>query len=79
MPEPLNGMQRILLYARAHRDLQSQGKDFQIFTERPEVQEVMVRGVYEECAALLPAFVDLRHAPLRNLLHVIEQSRVAVH
>jgi len=74
MPEPLNGMQRTLLHAQANRNLQNQEKTFQTFTERPEAQEAMARGMYEEYAALIPDFVDLRHEPLGNLLHIIQQS-----
>jgi len=48
MPEPHNGMQRTLLNAQANRNLQSRGKTFQTFTERPEAQEAMARGMYEE-------------------------------
>jgi len=39
-----------------------------------EVQEVVARGMYEKCAALIPEF-DLRHVPLGSLLQVIEQSK----
>jgi len=67
-------MQRILLNAQANRNLQSQGKTFQTFTERSEAQEAMARGMYEECAALNAEFVYLRNVPLGNLLHVIQQS-----
>jgi len=64
----------MLLNAQANPNLHSQGKTFQTFTERPEAQEVLARGTYEECAALIPEFVELRYVPFGNLLHVIERS-----